>query len=181
VQDELTIAQRAARIRLAVFDVDGVLTDGRIVIDDNGVEHKHFHVHDGLGLQMLREAGIEVAILSARVAPAVAARMQKLGVDLVVQGSKNKVQGLRELAAKCAARLEEVAFMGDDFPDLGALTIAGLAASVPSAHEQAKRRAHWISQTAAGNGAVRELAELILSAQNKLTAIIERYIAVDQA
>ncbi|MEZ5443305.1 MAG: HAD-IIIA family hydrolase [Lysobacterales bacterium] len=160
------VRQRAARIRLAVFDVDGVLTDGRLLIDADGRESKSFHVHDGHGLKALQAHGIRVAIISARRSDAVSHRMAELGIRHVFQGESDKPARLAELCRELEVALAEVAYCGDDIADLGCLRIVGLACSVADAVPQARAEAHWISGRAGGRGAVRELCELLLAQQS---------------
>lgn len=157
------IRAKAARIRLAVFDVDGVLTDGRLLIDADGRESKSFHVHDGHGLKALRQQGVAVAIISARSSEAVTHRMRELGIEHVYQGEADKPARLAWLCQQLDVPLAEVAYCGDDVADLGCLRIVGLACSVADATPQARAEAHWISGRDGGRGAVRELCELLLA------------------
>ncbi len=156
---------RAATIRLAVFDVDGVLTDGTLLIDADGRESKRFHVHDGLGLKALIRHGIVVAVISARQSAAVAQRMSELGVPHVHQGETDKPARLAELCRSLSLPLDQVCYCGDDLPDVGCMKLVGLACSVADATAPAKAQAHWISARPGGGGAVRELCELLLGAQ----------------
>ncbi len=156
---------RAAAIRLAVFDVDGVLTDGSLLIDADGRESKRFHVHDGLGLKALIRHGIDVAVISARQSAAVSQRMSELGVKHVHQGESDKPARLAELCRSLSLSLDQVSYCGDDLPDVGCMKLVGLACSVADATAVAKAQAHWISARPGGGGAVRELCELLLAAQ----------------
>lgn len=159
------VLARAATIRLAVFDVDGVLTDGTLLIDAEGRESKRFHVHDGHGLKALLAAGIELAVISARESAAVSQRMRELGIRHVHQAERDKLGRLSELCRQQGVPLEQVCYCGDDVADLACMAVVGLACSVADATTAAKAAAHWISARNGGCGAVRELAELLLSAR----------------
>lgn len=171
-----TVRDKAARVRLAVFDVDGVLTDGRLILGDDGTEYKAFHVRDGLGLNLLREAGIQVAIISARASKATAERMAALGIEYVYQGSENKAVTFTELIDRLGLDAGQVAYVGDDLVDLPVLRQAGLAATVADAHELVREHADFVTAAAGGRGAVREICDLILSAQDKLQSLAQRYL-----
>lgn len=172
-QEELN--QRAARIRLLCLDVDGTLTDGRLVYDGEGRETKAFHVLDGLGMQLLEEHGVAVALVTARRSAAVQARARDLGLQHVHTGVKDKAATLRLLCASLDLAANQVAHMGDDLPDLPALLLAGLAAAPANAHPWVAERVHFQSVARGGQGAVRELCDLILVAQGHRAAVLERY------
>jgi 3-deoxy-D-manno-octulosonate 8-phosphate phosphatase (KDO 8-P phosphatase) len=161
----VTAAPRAARIRLLVLDVDGVLTDGGLLYGPSGEEAKRFHVHDGLALVAARRAGLEVAVLSSRASPAVTRRMAELGVSLVHQGVADKAAALDALREGLGLRAAEVAVMGDDLPDLAAMDRAGLALAPANAVTEVKRAAHWVARRRGGEGAVREAVEMLLKAR----------------
>lgn len=156
---------RAARIRLAVFDVDGVLTDGRLYYSDDGRELKSFHVRDGLGLKRLMKHGIEVAIITARMSSMVTRRAAELGIAHVYQDQQDKLACLKTLLHALDLPPEAVAYAGDDLPDLAVMQHVGLAATVADGHHWVRERAHWQSANRGGQGAVRELCDLILSVQ----------------
>lgn len=162
---------RAAKIRLACFDVDGTLTDGRLTIDDAGHESKAFHVHDGLGLSLLRRAGIEVAFITARAGKVAEHRGADLGVRVFV-AVKDKRACVEQLRATLGVAADEVAFMGDDLADLTALEDAGLSVAPANLHWSIAGRVHWCTTARGGEGAARELCDLLLSAQGKLDAIL---------
>ncbi len=164
------LLQRAAGVRLACFDVDGVLTDGRLWYGADGEALKAFHVHDGLGLRMLMAAGIEVAVVTARSSAAVAARMADLGVTRVHQGVSDKLACVAALAAAIGCDLTAVAFTGDDEPDAAAMRTVGVAIAVANARPSIHSLAHWSTRAAGGVGAVREVCELLLSARTSGTA-----------
>lgn len=171
------VMARARRVRLAVFDVDGVLTDGRILLSDDGRESRAFHVRDGLGLKLLRAAGIEVAIISARRSRLVEKRMTELGVPHVIQGSDDKRAALDRLLDELGLGPDECAYTGDDLPDLAVMRRAGLALAVADAHPAVTARAHWVTRKPGGAGAAREVCDLLLAAQDKLDGIIETSLA----
>lgn len=164
------ILQRAARIKLAVFDVDGVLTDGRLWYAEDGHELKSFHVHDGLGLKRLRANGIEVAIISARISHLVAKRMSELGVVHVYQGQEDKRACFEQLLHALQLGAAECSFAGDDLADLCVMKTVGLAIAVANAHPSVCQLAHWQTRREGGSGAVREICDLLLDAQGKAEA-----------
>ncbi len=171
------IRARAARIRLVAFDVDGTLTDGRIVLTADGKEGKNFHVADGMGLKLLGEAGIAVALVTARHGEVTHARARELGIAHVFTGVADKRACLDELASRLGMAREEVAFMGDDLPDLRVMSVCGLAVAPANAHPWVRERVHWRTQEAGGHGAARELCDLLLAAQGHADAILARYSA----
>lgn len=158
------IVSRAARIRLACFDVDGTLTDGRLYYDDQGRETKAFHVHDGQGLALLRRFGIHVALITARTSPAAERRAAEL--DLRFHGGiKDKLAQVNALCTELDIGLDEVAFMGDDLPDLPPMQAVGLAVAPANAHPWTSARAHWQTHAGGGQGAAREICDIILAVQ----------------
>lgn len=170
------LQDKARAIELAVFDVDGVLTDGRLILGDDGTEHKSFHVRDGLGLVMLREAGIQVAIISARESKVTAERMRALGIEYVFQGTQDKSKTFAELLERLQLEPRQVAYTGDDVIDLPVLLQAGLAAAVADAHHEVRERVDFVSRSDGGRGGVREVCELILEARGKLAPLLQRYL-----
>lgn len=171
------ILARARQVRLALFDVDGVLTDGRLIFNADGEEIKAFHSRDGHGLKLLMEAGIEVGVITARSSPAVAHRMRNLGIPHVFQGQHDKRATYLELIERLGLSHEQVSYMGDDVIDLPVLSRVGLATTVQDAPGIVKRHCHWTAERGGGQGAVRDLCDLILEAQGKLDALLERYLA----
>src|SRR5690606_3651829 len=170
------IRARAARVKLAVFDVDGVLTDGRLLYPAEGHEIKAFHVRDGLGLKRLLANGIEVAIITARFSNAVTERMAELGVVHVYQDQQDKLACLVRLRNALGIAAEDVCYTGDDLPDLAPMRSAGLAVAPADAHDAAQAQAHWRTRNAGGHGAVREVADLILDAKGLLAADLQRFL-----
>lgn len=168
------IRDRAAGIRLAVFDVDGVMTDGRLSYTEDGREIKTFHVHDGLGLKRLLANEVEVAIITARMSPQVARRAAELGIAHVHQGRSDKLECFQHLLAALKLGPEQVAYTGDDLPDLPVMRRVGLAVAVANAHPWVRERAHWRTRLRGGEGAVREVCDLILAAQGKADAELAR-------
>ena len=169
------VLDRAARIRLAVFDVDGTLTDGRLWYGEDGRETKVFHVHDGLGLKQLQANGVLVALITARISHPVALRAEELDIAHVYQGQSDKRASLLELLDALHLTTEQVAFIGDDLPDLPPMRIAGLAVAVANAHPWVAEQAHWQTSKSGGLGAAREVCDLILHAQGKSDAERERW------
>jgi 3-deoxy-D-manno-octulosonate 8-phosphate phosphatase (KDO 8-P phosphatase) len=167
--------QRAAAVRLLVLDVDGVLTDGRLYFGADGEALKAFDVRDGHGVKLLREAGIEVAILSARRSPIVERRARELGIAQVIQGAADKGAAFAGLMQALQLTPAQCGYIGDDWPDLPAMAQAGLAATVADAATEVRQVAHWISGAPGGRGAVRELAEFILRAQGRFDGLLRRH------
>jgi 3-deoxy-D-manno-octulosonate 8-phosphate phosphatase (KDO 8-P phosphatase) len=176
VQDVL---DKARRIRLVVFDVDGVLTDGGIILDHEGREYKIFNSRDGHGMKMLRETGVAIAVITGRSSMAVDHRMSGLGVDHVFKGQQDKLPAFEALIGKTGIEPDCVACVGDDVVDLPLLRRAGLAIAVADAHDLVKAHAHWITANKGGHGAGREVCELIMTAQGTLDPLWNRYLALD--
>ena len=157
--------ERAARVRLMLFDVDGVLTDGTLYIGESGELMKAFNVRDGHGLKMLQASGVEVGLLSSRNSSIVIRRAAELGISLVLQGAIDKLAVFRSLLADRGLPAESSGYMGDDLVDLGVMSSCGFSAAVPEAAEAVRARAHYVSQAGGGRGAAREVCDLILAAQ----------------
>ena len=166
---------RAAKIRLVEFDVDGTLTDGRLWYAEDGHETKVFHVHDGLGLKRLMANGVQVAIISARISHPVALRAEELDIAHVYQGQADKHACLQQLLEALDLRPDEVAFVGDDLPDLPPMRVVGLAVAVANAHPWVAEQSHWGTRLGGGLGAAREVCDMILHAQGKAGAERERW------
>lgn len=172
---DTAVLQRAARIRLLVLDVDGVLTDGAVYMGAEGELLKAFHIHDGKGISMLHEAGIKVALLTARSSEALIRRAEELRIRHVLQGRNPKWPALQDLLDTLAISPPEVAYVGDDLVDLPVLRRVGLAVAVANAHPWVATHCHWLTRRAGGQGAIREVCELILAAQDRLTPMFEHY------
>ena len=162
------VRERVATLSMMVFDVDGVLTDGSLWYGENGEVLKRFHALDGLGLKMLMESGLRVALITGRQGGVVARRAAELGIADVMQGIRDKGTALTELAHRHNISLEQTGYMGDDMIDLPAMQKAGFAASVPGAPSYVQRAAHWVAEAPAGLGAARECCDIILAAQGRL-------------
>jgi 3-deoxy-D-manno-octulosonate 8-phosphate phosphatase (KDO 8-P phosphatase) len=169
--------QRARKVRLMLFDVDGVLTDGTLYLGENGEVMKGFNVRDGHGLKMLQDAGIEVGIVSTRNSRIVQLRCGELGIVLVKQGAANKHIVIRELLEERGLKSDQAGFMGDDLLDLSALSQCGFAATVPEAPAAVRERCHYVTSAAGGRGAAREVCELLLAAHDALERTIERHLS----
>ena len=169
------ILARAAHTRVAVFDVDGTLTDGRLWYGADGHEAKQFHVHDGLGLKRLQAHGVQVAIITARHSDAVATRARELAIAHVFQAQSDKRACLLALLDTLQLQTGQACYVGDDLPDLPAMHVAGLAIAVANAHPWVAEQAHWQTHRAGGDGAAREVCDLILHAQGKSTAERDRW------
>lgn len=170
------LRDRAAAVRLAVFDVDGVLTDGRLWYAEDQRELKAFHVHDGLGLKRLLANGIEVAIITARMSHLVTERMAELGVAHVYQGQKDKLACLRQLCEALQLEFHQVCYTGDDLPDLRAMRACGLMIAPANAHHWVAEHAHWQTRRNGGEGAAREVVDLLLHAQGKAAAELAHWL-----
>ena len=155
------------QIQLLVLDVDGVLTDGGLYVDDDGKPSKRFHVRDGLGIKLAMKHGIAVAILTGKTSQVVYHRAKELGIDHVIQGSKNKATDIKTLADKIGVALSETAMLGDDLPDLPAFAVVGYAMAVGDASAEAKAAAHFVTTAKGGHGAAREAIEHLLKTQGK--------------
>jgi len=170
------IERRAARIKLLLMDCDGVLTDGRITLLDNGDEEKSFHTRDGHGLVLLHRAGLQSGIISGRTSGLVERRASELGIKYVRQGTWNKIKDFEELLTEIEIDEKEVAFIGDDVTDIPLMQRSELAVAVADAVEETRGVAHYVTQLPGGFGAVREVCELILKAQGRWSELMERYI-----
>ncbi len=170
------LLQRGKKIRLAVFDVDGVLTDGRLYFLEDGSEFKTFNTLDGQGIKMLIASGVTTAIISGRKTPIVERRASNLGIEHVFQGREDKLVVLDGLLAELGLSYEQVAYLGDDLPDLPVIRRVGLGMAVASAAGFVREHAHGVTQARGGEGAAREFCELIMSAQGSLEAALGAYL-----
>lgn len=169
------ILDRAQRIRLLALDVDGVLTHGHVTYQSDGQESKTFDTQDGLGLVLLRQHGIELAIITGRTSPMVEHRVKELGIHHLQQGRLDKETALVALAEQQGIPLEACAYCGDDLPDMGAIIRAGLGFSVPNAPSYVQDAADHVTARRGGEGAVREICELLLTAQGHWQAVLTRF------
>lgn len=168
------LLNRARQIQLAVFDVDGVFTDGRLYYGAQGEALKVFHVQDGYGIKALLAAGIEIAVISGRSSPLVSARMSELGIPHVYQGCNDKLPFFNALLKQLELEPRQALCLGDDLPDLPLLQSAGLACTPPDGHPDLRAAAHWITPRGGGKGAVRDACDLLLAARGKSTDIAAR-------
>ena len=174
--DEAEIQRRAARVKLLLMDCDGVLTDGRIWILENGEDQKAFHTRDGLGIDLLHRAGLKSGIISGRISSALERRAQSLGVSYLWQGRDDKRQAFADTLAQVQVSSDEVAFVGDDLTDLPLMIQAGFAVAVADAVAEVKAHAHYVTTLKGGKGAVREVVELILKAQGRWDELIKTFL-----
>ncbi len=170
------ILAKAAQIKLVIFDVDGVLTDGGLIMDREGHEYKVFNSRDGHGMKMLQATGVDIAIITGRTSNVVQHRMDGLGIKLVYQGQHDKRIAFRELLAELRLDVSQVAYMGDDVVDLPVMRQVGFAAATADAHDLVKEHAHWQAPHNGGKGAARDLCELIMKAQGTLDAQMALYL-----
>lgn len=166
------VLARAAKIKLIGFDVDGTLTDARLDYSTDGHEAKGFHVQDGMGFTLLRHAGIVIALVTARISPVVERRGRELQVPHIHTGERSKLACMQRIAAEMGIGMDEVAFMGDDLPDLATLRGVGLAIAPANAHHWVLPAAHWVTPRNGGEGAARDTCDLLLQAQGKIEAIL---------
>ncbi|MFH1980285.1 MAG: HAD hydrolase family protein [Pseudomonadota bacterium] len=167
-----TLTDKLAAVRLVLLDVDGVLTEGRIVYSDSGEEIKSFSVRDGYGIRLMLNAGIQVGIITGRRSAALRHRCRDLGIEMVHEGARQKAPLLATIMADTGQAATAIAFVGDDLPDLPIMTRVGCAVAVADAHEELRGRADMVTAAPGGRGAVRELAEALLKAQGKWDALL---------
>ena len=170
---------RIARIKLLLLDVDGVLTDGRLFFNNQGDEYKAFNTLDGHGIKMLQKSGVKVGIITGRTSELVARRARDLGISILVQGREDKWDALQEILREQPFSLDEIAFMGDDWPDLAIMIRVGLALCVANAHPAIVERSHWQSQQKGGEGAVRAACDLLMQTQGTYAAALQHYLGTE--
>lgn len=170
------LVNRLKLIRLAAFDVDGVLTDGGLYYSDSGEEFKRFNSLDGQGMKMLKASGVEIAIITGRTSRCVEARAKNLGIAHVYQGAENKLGAMLDLLSRLNLTRDAAAYMGDDVVDLTVMRHVGLSISVPESPQLVREHSGYVTQRSGGNGAVREVCELIMSAQGTLDAQLNPYL-----
>jgi len=169
-------AERARKIKLIIFDVDGVLTDGRLILGDDGLEYKAFNTQDGLGMKLLKASGVDMAIITGRTSNVVTKRAESTGIGHFYQGVEDKLEAFFDLLKQTGLEPEQCAFMGDDVVDLPPMRRCGLALTVPDAAQMVKQHAHFIATREAGRGAVREACEFIMQAQGTFDAQMAQYL-----
>ena len=170
------ILNRTQNIKLLVLDVDGVLSDGKLYFSDKGVELKAFSTLDGQGIKLLQNAGIEVAFITGRKSNIVALRAKELGISQLVQGCENKLDALDNILQELKLNYQQVAYIGDDLPDLACIRHVGFGVTVPNAHSVIIQHALYCTERLGGQGAVREICDLILQSQNKFDAAITPFM-----
>ncbi|MBY5925636.1 MULTISPECIES: KdsC family phosphatase [unclassified Halomonas] len=170
------LVQRLGRVKLLALDVDGVLTDGQLIFHADGTELKAFNTLDGHGIKLARRAGIDVALITGRSSPMVSQRAKALGIQHVQQGVERKLPALASLCAELSLSLEEVAYCGDDLPDLPCIDRCGVGISVPGAPFYIRERARWVTERCGGHGAVREITDTLLAAQGRLDGVVNSYL-----
>jgi 3-deoxy-D-manno-octulosonate 8-phosphate phosphatase (KDO 8-P phosphatase) len=170
------VIARASRIRLLIFDVDGVLTDGSLFVGDDGQEYKAFNSRDGHGIKMLQKYGIEVAVITGRTSRVVEHRMENLGITHVYQGRREKLPAYDELIARLNVPEDAVAYVGDDVVDLPVMRRVGLAIAVQDAHPLVRRHSHWQTPSPGGRGAARDVCEMLMEARGVLEDEMGHYL-----
>lgn len=173
----MTLAQRSQAIELILSDVDGVLTDGSIVFDNEGIETKRFHIRDGLGIKLWQRAGGKFGVVTGRSSHIVNVRATELGVTIVRQGAEQKLTAVREIAAELRLSPEQICYIGDDLPDLAAVQFAGIGVAVADACPELRKAADYVTTLAGGQGAVRETIELVLKSQQRWDDLLQQYNA----
>jgi len=172
----IEVEEKAKKLKLLILDVDGVLTDGKLFFDNEGNEYKSFHARDGHGIKLLRQTGVEVAVISGRKSSSVALRMKNLGIEHVYQGHENKRAAFIELIEKIGITPEQAAHVGDDLLDLPIMMRVGLAIAVSDANFAVKQRADWCTTLPGGHGAVREVCDFIMQAQGHFDEVVDAYL-----
>ncbi len=175
-QSLIDVIERAKRVRLVIFDVDGVLTDGGLFLGDDGQEYKAFHSRDGHGMTMLRQSGVTLAIITGRRSEVVRIRMESLGIAHVYQGYRDKLPAYRDIKETLGLEDAAVAYVGDDVVDLPVMRQVGLAIAVADAHPLVAEHCHWQTGALGGRGAGREVCELIMRAQGTLDSMLQAYL-----
>ncbi len=170
------LQKRAARIRLLLMDCDGVLTDGRVWLMNDGDEHKAFNVHDGQGIALLHRAGLKTGLISGRSSSAIERRGHELQIDYVRQSVSEKLKTFDEVLSDAGVSTSECAYVGDDLADISIMRRVGLAIAVANAVDETRNAAHYITSLDSGKGAVREVCELILKAQGRWDELIRKYL-----
>jgi 3-deoxy-D-manno-octulosonate 8-phosphate phosphatase (KDO 8-P phosphatase) len=176
MEDLASIERRASRIKLLLMDCDGVLTDGRLWLLEDGDEHKSFNTQDGLGLSLLHRAGLKSGIISGRSSQAVTRRAEELGIEFVRQGDPEKMEAFEQVLRQAGVDEDEVAFVGDDLTDIPLMRRAELAVAVADAVEETRSTAHYVTRAKGGHGAVREVVEIILKSQGRWNDLVDEYL-----
>ena len=173
----VAVVEKAEKVRLLALDVDGVMTDGRLYFDQAGQELKSFSTRDGMGIKAVQRCGIQVALITGRQSPMVSQRARELGIELVFQGSDNKIQALQALLVATSLSAEQVCYAGDDWIDLPVLSQVGLSVAPADADPLVRQKVDWVTAECGGMGAVRAVCNLILAAQGEIDKLMQEYIA----
>lgn len=176
MKSDIQIQAIAKNISLAVFDVDGVMTDGKIYFSANGDELKGFNILDGLGIKLLQKSGVDIAIITGRTSPLTKKRADDLGIKHLIQGREDKKSALQDLATQLSVPMSQIAYIGDDLPDLGAIRLAGLGITVANGYDFVKIHADWCSTRRGGEGAVREICDMILNAKGVKQQLLASFL-----
>lgn len=171
-----TISEKAKNIKLLILDVDGVLTAGTLSYTPNGIEVKNFHVHDGQGMKLLKKTGVDIGVITTCKSPIVKRRMDDLGINHLYQGQIDKLPAYEDLKNKLNLTDEQIAYVGDDLPDLPMLKRVGLAVTVSNAPKIIQQHTHWITKAKGGKGAAREVCDFIMQAQGTYQTVIDAYL-----
>jgi 3-deoxy-D-manno-octulosonate 8-phosphate phosphatase (KDO 8-P phosphatase) len=171
----MPLEQRCQPLRLILSDVDGVLTDGGIILDNQGIETKRFHVRDGMGIRLWQKAGYHFGLITHRSSNAVKMRVAELGIEIIRQGIDNKLTAMRGILGELRLMPQQVCYIGDDLPDLPVVRSVGFGVAVADACAELREAAHYVTTLAGGLGAVRETIELILKAQSRWEDLIQAY------
>jgi 3-deoxy-D-manno-octulosonate 8-phosphate phosphatase (KDO 8-P phosphatase) len=174
---QTAIEERAAAVKLVLFDVDGVLTDARVMLHGNGSESKQFHIRDGIVMVWAQRVGLKIGLLSARLSATTTERAAQLGITLVHQGVHSKIEAYDQIVSDIGLNDEDVAYMGDDIVDIAVLSRVGLATAPADAVLEVRERVHWVAPSGGGAGAARDLLELILRAQGRWDTIVQSFAA----
>src|SRR6185503_1295159 len=176
MEDLTSIERRASRIKLLLLDCDGVLTDGRLWLLEDGDEHKSFNTKDGLGLALLRRAGLRAGVITGRSSTALARRAAELGIEFLRQGNEQKIAAFEEVLRSAELKEDEVAFVGDDLSDIPLMRRSEFAVAVADAVAETRAAAHYVTRAKVGHGAVREVIEIILKSQGRWNDLVEKYL-----
>jgi 3-deoxy-D-manno-octulosonate 8-phosphate phosphatase (KDO 8-P phosphatase) len=172
----LNLDERCRAIELVLSDVDGVLTDGKVILDNQGIESKQFHIRDGLGIKLWQKAGYRFGVITQRSSQSLKVRAAELGIEIVRQGSPDKLATVRQLLGELRVPSNRVCYLGDDLPDLPVFRLVGMGVAVSDACAELRQAAHHVTAAAGGAGAVREVVELILKAQRRWDDVIQVFL-----
>lgn len=175
-----SLLKKASKIKMLIMDVDGILSNGQIIYDAQGIETKTFHVQDGFGIQQLHQAGIQTAIITGRNSDIVTKRAKELNITHLVQGREDKLVALKEILLTTGMHLSECAYIGDDWPDIKALQVVGFSVTVPNAHHEVIKRVDMVTTRQGGDGAVREVCDMILKAIGQYETRLTNYLLVEK-